>query len=88
MGASTFPLSDDVIALGDKIRGSPEIKIQQSCDTIVQPDLFNDSSVYDLENRDSGESHFRAVFAGSDPRMKSLNAGPVWVPPPSHCPTT
>jgi len=27
MGASTFPLSDDVVALGDKIRGSPEIKI-------------------------------------------------------------
>src|ERR1700730_9783173 len=29
MGASTFPLSDDVVALGDKIRGSPEIKIRE-----------------------------------------------------------
>src|SRR5882724_41723 len=30
----------------------------------------------------------RPVLAGSDPTRKSLNAGPVWVPPPSHRPTT
>jgi AraC family transcriptional regulator of adaptative response/methylated-DNA-[protein]-cysteine methyltransferase len=31
---------------------------------------------------------FRPVLAGRPPIRKSLNAGPVWVPPPSHWPTT
>src|SRR5437773_3786455 len=30
----------------------------------------------------------RPVFAGNEPTKKSLNAGPVWVPPPSQRPTT
>src|SRR5260370_40346461 len=31
---------------------------------------------------------FRLVANGNDPIRKSLKAGPVCVPPPSHCPTT
>lgn len=31
---------------------------------------------------------FLPLFAGKDPIRKSLNAGPVCVPPFSHCPTT
>src|SRR6266436_10003696 len=31
---------------------------------------------------------FRPVANGNDPIRKSLKAGPVCVPPPSHCPTT
>src|SRR6266851_1672744 len=31
---------------------------------------------------------FRPVAGGSEPIRKSLKAGPVCVPPPSHCPTT
>ena len=31
---------------------------------------------------------FRPDAAGSEPARKSPKAGPVWVPPPSHRPTT
>src|SRR4029077_7937101 len=30
MGATTFPLTDDIVALGDKVRRAPEIEIGES----------------------------------------------------------
>src|SRR5580693_7044086 len=46
-----------------------DAELRESRDTIVQPVLFNDFPVYDLEDRDSGKSHFPTGVC----RQRSLN---------------
>src|SRR5215469_4754572 len=68
--------------------GFQKAKLPERRDAIVETDLFCDLATLDTEYACPGESHFATGRRRSEPMRKSLNAGPVCVPPPSHRPTT
>ena len=68
--------------------GFDQAELRQRGDAIVETDLLDDLAVDHWSTVVPVKCIFRPVAAGRPPTRKSLKAGPVCVPPPSHWPTT
>jgi hypothetical protein len=79
------PHPNNIDRMADFVSGrlleKPEL--HERGNAIVETDLLKNVPVLHSQNGGSGEMILRPVAAGRWPIRKSLNAGPVCVPPPS-----
>ena len=68
--------------------GLEQAELGQRGDAVVEADFLGDFAVDHLQTVVPVKRILRPVAAGRLPTRKSLKAGPVCVPPPSHRPTT
>ena len=68
--------------------GAEQPKLGQGGNSIIETNLLEDLAILELEDGGAREVHLPARIGGQAANKEVLESGPVWVPPPSHWPTT
>ena len=70
------------------LNGAEQAQLGQGGNSVIKADLLEDLAILDLEDGGAREVHLPARVGGQAANQEVLESGPVWVPPPSHWPTT